>query len=123
MTTERVSDRVVDSVRAEPVRVPLYGRSVGRLLGPPETDIPIDVFDVFGWRDLMYLASGVRDQEGIGQDDSGFRYPGDELDGGEEPFDDVKVYNPIGEVFVSVPAFERLGRTVLARPRRRRLHP
>jgi hypothetical protein len=68
----------------------------------------VTTFDVFGGRDLLYLANGVRHRRGIGKDDSGFRYPGDELEPGEEPFENVDVYNPLGEAFVSVPAFERL---------------
>jgi hypothetical protein len=57
---------------------------------------------------LHYVASGVRDREGIAADETGFRYPTDELDPGEEPFEGVKVFNPLGEVEVSVDAFERL---------------
>jgi len=108
VSTVQVPDAVMDAVVAEPLRVDRSDRSVGRLTGPREARIPIGVFKVFGWRDLLYLAGGVRDQMGIDLDDAGFRYPGDELDPGEEPFDDVEVYNPIGEVFVTIPAFERL---------------
>ncbi|MEA2672664.1 MAG: hypothetical protein QOG45_2884 [Chloroflexota bacterium] len=104
----RLPDDVVDAILAEPVTTQDPIRSVGRITGPHEALVPITTFDVFGWRDLLYLANGVRHRRGIGKDDSGFRYPGDELDPGEEPFEDVDVYNPIGEVFVSMPAFERL---------------
>jgi hypothetical protein len=57
---------------------------------------------------LHYVASGVYDREGIGADGVGFRYPTDELDPGETPFDGVDVYNPLGSVLVSLAAFERL---------------
>jgi hypothetical protein len=56
----------------------------------------------------LYLAGGVRDRIGIGQDDPGFRYPGDELHPGEESFEDVNMYNPVGEASVGVEALERL---------------
>ncbi len=108
MTETRIPDEVVDAITTEPVPVERIVRSIGRICGPREAQVPVGVFDVFGWRHLMYLANGVRHRRGIGKDGSGFRYPGDELDPGEEPFEDVDVYNPIGEVFVSVPAFERL---------------
>jgi hypothetical protein len=108
MSPLRLPDEVVEAIVTEPVRIERFDRSVGRITGPREAKIPIGVLNVFGWRDLLYLAGGVRDRSGIAKDDAGFRYPGEELDPGEEPFDDVDVYNPIGEVFVSVPAFERL---------------
>jgi len=108
MTKFRLPDAVVDAITTEPVRVNRVDRSVGLITGPREAKVPIAVFNVIGWRDVLYLASGVRDREGIDKDDAGFLYPGDELDPGEKPFQDVDVYNPIDEVFVSIPAFERL---------------
>jgi len=53
------------------------------------------------------VAEGVRDHEGIGIDGTGFRFPAD-LDPWEEPLDGVEVYCPLGDVLVSLPAFERL---------------
>lgn len=103
-----ISDDLIDSIIAEPLPVQRYGRSLGRLTGPRQASVAVSVFDVFGWSDLLYLAGGVRDRMGIGQDDSGFRYPGDELNPGEEPFKDVHVYNPVEEASVGVEAFERL---------------
>jgi hypothetical protein len=108
MSRAHLPDEIVDAILVEPTRTQDPIRSIGRIVGPREAIVPVTTFDAFGWRSLMYLAGGVRDREGIAKDDAGFRYPGDELDPGEEPFDDVDVYNPMGEVFVSVPAFERL---------------
>ncbi|MFI5268912.1 MAG: hypothetical protein ACHQ7M_16165 [Chloroflexota bacterium] len=56
---------------------------------------------------LSYLAGGLLAREGIQVDEIGIRYPGDELDEGEEPFDGVKLISPMGEVLVSLDAFER----------------
>jgi hypothetical protein len=57
---------------------------------------------------LPYLAGGLLAREGIQVDEVGIRYPGDELDEGEEPFDGVKLVSPMGEVLVGLEAFERL---------------
>lgn len=56
---------------------------------------------------LSYLAGGLLAREGIQVDEIGIRYPGDELEEGEEPFDGVKLVSPMGEVLVSLGAFER----------------
>jgi len=108
MTSARLPDDIVDAIRTEPVHTGDPFRTVGRISGPHEALVPVTMFDVFGWRNMLYLANGVRHRSSIGKDDAGFRYPGYDLDPGEEPFDDVDVYNPMGEVFVSIPAFERL---------------
>jgi len=108
MTSERLSDQVIDAIRTEPVAVNKFDRSVGLITGPDDAVVPVTTFEVLGWRDVPAFANGVRRRSSIGIDDAGFRYPGSDLDPGEEPFDDVDVYNPVGEVFVSVPAFERL---------------
>jgi hypothetical protein len=108
MTSKQLPDEVVDAIHTEPVCVDRFTRSVGIITGPDEALVPITTFNVLGWRDVPSFANGVRNRSSIGIDDAGYRYPGSDLDPGEEPFDDVDVYNPMGEVFVSVLAFERL---------------
>ncbi|MEB3294602.1 MAG: hypothetical protein VKJ24_15710 [Synechococcales bacterium] len=81
---------------------------VTQISEPKELLILTSSLSFFSLSDLLYIASGVRDQEGIGIDGTGFRYPTDELDPDEEPLEGVQVYNPLGEVQISIPAFERL---------------
>lgn len=103
-----IPDALVDSLAIEPASAGHPAHVTGDVEGAEELRILKGTLDYFGWSLMMYLASGVRDREGIGADGTGFRYPTDELDPGEEPFDGVDVYNPLGEVLVGVSAFERL---------------
>lgn len=57
---------------------------------------------------LPYLAGGLLAREGLQVDEVGIRYPGDELDDDEEPFEGVKLVSPMGEVLVGLSAFEHL---------------
>ncbi|HEX4706026.1 MAG TPA: hypothetical protein VH352_28170 [Pseudonocardiaceae bacterium] len=105
--TARIPDARVDALEIRP------GSGQGRLVetvgdGSEGHMLLVSTLVAFPTSLAYYVASGVADREGIGKDESGFRYPTDELDPGEEPFDDVDVYNPLGAVFVSIPAFERL---------------
>ncbi len=103
-----VPDADIDDIRiaATPSNSPT--RSIGGLAGPPSTDIVTDVLDAFGWSSLLSLVRAVQLRSSVDKDGVGFRYPTDELDPDEEPFHSVRVYNPIDEVSVAVPAFDRL---------------
>src|SRR5262245_58060912 len=52
-------------------------------------------------------AGGVVGGTQVDVNGTGFRFPEDQ-DPDEEPFEGVEVSNPLGEVYVSRPAFERL---------------
>ena len=83
-------------------------RSMIQISGPNDLTILINSLSFFNWGVLFYIASGVCDGKGVAIDGTGFRYPTDELDPGEEPLEGVEVYNPLGEVQVSVSSFEQL---------------
>jgi hypothetical protein len=102
-------DEVVDAISVEPDTVPhKLIRGVGRITGPEAALPVITTLESLGWADLMYAAEGVQDRQGIDTNDVGFWYPNDALDWGDDPFDGVEVHNPLWEILVTMPAFERL---------------
>jgi hypothetical protein len=103
-----IPDELVDGLSIVPAKTDRPARAIGVIEGPDELRVLKSLLDFPSWSEMMYVASGVRDREGIGADGTGFRYPTDELDPGEEPLEGMDVYSPLGEVQVSVPAFERL---------------
>ncbi|MEH2048834.1 hypothetical protein [Nostoc sp.] len=103
-----IKDKLVDSIVIELSQDEDLLKLMVQITEPKELLILTSSLNFFGWSDLLYIASGVGDQEGVGVDGTGFRYPTDELDPGEKPLEGVEVYNPLGEVQVSIPAFERL---------------
>lgn len=106
--TALATDRSVDDVVIEPLDAPDSLSLTGPIQGPRELLALTSALQSLAWpNNLMYVAMGVRDHEGIGIDGTGFRYPAD-LDPWEERFDGVEVYSPLGDVYVSLPAFERL---------------
>jgi len=105
---EPLADDIIDSIVIEPVASGLLGRSVGIVRGPATAGPVIITLKAFGWEAMPYAARAVTRGVGMSYDDAGFRYPGEDLDPGEEPFDGVQVHNPLGEATVSIPAFERL---------------
>jgi hypothetical protein len=98
----------VDSIAVVPNATGDPTRSVGMISGPLSTEVLTDALDFFGWSSLMPVARAVQLRSSYARNGVGFRYPGVDLDLGEEPFHDVNVYNPVGETFVTVPAYERL---------------
>lgn len=106
--SQAVSDDLLGRITIEPVPMPHGTRTIGRVTGPPELVALTTALDFFNWRRLPLVAEAVRDRQGINIDDIGFRYPGEDLDPGEEPFEEVEVFGPLGSVFVSVSGFERL---------------
>ncbi|MBW4448469.1 MAG: hypothetical protein KME38_16780 [Spirirestis rafaelensis WJT71-NPBG6] len=103
-----IKDSLVDSISLGTPSSVSSLKLITQISEPKELLILTSSLNFFSWSDLLYVASGVRDQEGVGIDGTGFRYPTDELDPGEEPLEGVEVYNPLGEVQMSIPAFERL---------------
>jgi hypothetical protein len=104
----RLDDEVLESIVVDPLSSNMVLRTVGNITNPEPARVVASVLDVFGWSSLMYLVRGIRDRQGIGKDGSGLQYPGDELDPWDEAYDDVLVYDPLGEALVSLPALERL---------------
>ena len=103
-----VSDKLIEEIEIKPVRDRLYFNPID-LCGSLEIQVVTSSINFFGFSQLNYVASGVLDREGIDVNSTGFRYPTDELDPGEEPLQGVKIYNPaFGEAQLSVPAFEKL---------------
>ncbi|MEA2672665.1 MAG: hypothetical protein QOG45_2885 [Chloroflexota bacterium] len=105
---QRLDDEMLDSIVVDPRPSNMALRTIGNIESPVAARVVASVLDVFGWSSLMYLAGGVRDRQGIGKDGSGLQYPGDELDPWDEAYDDVLVYDPLGEALVGLLAFERL---------------
>jgi hypothetical protein len=103
-----LKDELVDSIVIHPGKSEKPLHSAGEILGPRELKVLMSSLDFFSWSQMPYVAAGVLDREGIGINGTGFRYPTDELDPGEEPLEGVEVYNPLGEIQVTIPAFERL---------------
>lgn len=83
-------------------------RQVGKVASPHGHDVVADLLDTIGWREVLGVAEAVRDRRGLGMDWRGFRYPTDELDPGEERFNGVEIYTPLGEVHVDPEGFHRL---------------
>jgi len=68
------------------------------------------VRDFFSWRHwstLINVADCASSQSDCGINNSGFRF-GDELDPGEEPFEGVELYDPLGQVYIGRATFNRL---------------
>lgn len=102
-----VADQLVDRIKTSPACNPESLHPV-QLQGEPELVVLVSTLGFFNLDEISYLASAILEQEGISIDGTGFRYPTDELDSREAPLEGVEVYNPLGGVQVSIPAFERL---------------
>lgn len=74
----------------------------------PQLRVISDFFSRTQWSTLMYIAQAVRDEENMGINGSGFRYAHNELDPDEEPFEGVEIYDPLGELYLTPAAFDRL---------------
>ena len=103
-----VDDKLIETLEIKPVENKLYFRPV-KIYGSQELITIYSSLNFFSMSEMNYVASAVLDREGIGTDGTGFRYPTDELDPGEEPLQGVEIYNPsFGEAQLSIPAFEKL---------------
>lgn len=102
-----IADKLVNSIQIEPTKVEGSLRPLD-IKGSEEVLVITSTLGFFSWSEMNYIASGVHDGEGIGIDGTGFRYPTDELDPGEELLEGVEIYNPLGEVQISISAFEHL---------------
>jgi hypothetical protein len=105
--THLVKDADVDSISIKQATTGRPYHPSIEISGPAHLAVLTDTLDYFTWSMLPYVIGGLSDRSACGIDGTGFRYPG-ELDPGEEPFEGVNVYNPLGELYVSIPAFERL---------------
>jgi hypothetical protein len=103
-----INDGLVDKIMIIPATSEHPSRTIEKALCTEELAVVSSSLEFFSWSELLYLATAVLDRQGIATDGTGFRYPTDEVDPGETPLEGVEVYNPLGEVQVSVHAFERL---------------
>lgn len=95
-----------ESLEIKSVDSQIYKRFI-KVDGPQELMVATSSLNFFSVKDILYIASGVLDREGIDVNGTGFRYPTDELDPGEEPLEGVEIYNPtFGEIQLSISAFE-----------------
>ena len=103
-----VSDRLIEEIEIKPVDMQRYYDPV-RVYSSSELKVISSSLNFFSMSEINYVASGVLDQEGIDVNGTGFRYPTDELDPGEEPLQGVEIYNPsFGEAQLNISAFEKL---------------
>lgn len=102
-----IADRLVNSIQIQPTKVENSLRLID-IEGSEEVLVITSTLGFFSLSEMTYVASGVHDREGIGTNGTGFRYPTDELDPGEEPLEGVEIYNPLGDVQVTISAFEQL---------------
>ncbi|MBD2767906.1 hypothetical protein IC235_08365 [Hymenobacter sp. BT664] len=102
-----IADELVNSIQIQPRDVEGSLRLLD-IKGSEEVLVITSTLGFFSLSEMLYVASGVHDREGIGIDNTGFRYPTDELDPGQEPLEGVEIYNPLGEVQVPILAFEHL---------------
>ena len=106
--TVRMDDRQVDALSFSPPAQPGIPLIVDGDDDSEATMLVRSALWIFTPTLLRYLAGGLLAREGIQVDEVGIRYPGDELDDGEEPFEGVKLVSPMGEVLMSLDALERL---------------
>ncbi len=101
-----VSDQSIDSIKISPTDSTEALRLL-QIQGSPELLVLTSALNFFNQSEMGQIASAILNREGIGIDGTGFRYPTD-VEPGEEPLEGVEIYNPLGEIQVSIPAFERL---------------
>lgn len=102
-----IADESVDSINVVPTEAEKSSRLI-EIKGASELLVLTSTLGFFNESEMGYVASGVLARQGIGTNGTGFRYPTDELEPEEDPLEGVEVYNPLGEIQVSIPAFERL---------------
>ena len=102
-----IADELVNSIQIQPTNVKNSLRQID-IKGAEEVLVITSALGFFNWSEMTYVASGVHDREGIATNGNGFRYPTDELDPGEEPLEGVEISNPLGDVQVTISAFEHL---------------
>lgn len=103
-----VSDELIKTLEIKFVDAKIYYRPI-RIDGSQELITITSSLNFFSISDMLYIASGVLDRQGIDINETGFRYPSDELDPGEEPLKGVKIYNPtFGKVQLNISTFENL---------------
>lgn len=107
LMSKLIADELVNSIQIQPRNVENSLRLLD-IEGSEEVLVITSALGFFNLSEMTYVASGVHDREGIATDNTGFRYPTDELDPGEEPLEGVEIYNPLGEVQVTISAFEHL---------------
>jgi hypothetical protein len=107
MSNNLLSDSLVDSVQIEWEETPhRTGPQVVNV--PPELRVIRDYLSKpVSESNLKLIAEGVLDQHGRMMNDSGFWYPED-LDPDDEPFDGVRLSDPLDEIYLSRAAFDRL---------------
>jgi hypothetical protein len=104
----RISDQDVDSIQMAPGPSTLGGRKRGRAVGVPSARVLMDMLTYSSWPDLHHFSKAVESRVGTSIDDAGFRYPVEDMLGtGEIPFEGVNVFDPLDDVYMSRPAFER----------------
>jgi hypothetical protein len=104
----RFSNAEIDAVQILPNGGEQARHRLVRLEAPSDLLVVTSALGIFSHSELPYVASGVRDREGIGTNGTGFQYDTDELDPDEDPLDGVRIYNVLGEADLSRGAFERL---------------
>ena len=105
----KVPNAVLDSISFEIIPDDVTPKILSPLNG---NDISITCFVIsagsFASRYWLGLSRAVGNQWGRSVNDSGFRYPTDELDPGEEPFEGVEMYVVENVIYVDLEAFERV---------------
>jgi len=105
--TKLIDKTLIDQIEFQPSNVENSLRPL-QIQGSEKLLVIISSLQFFNWNELNYIASGVWDREGIGINGTGFRYPTDELDPNEEILEGVEIYNPLGEIQLSIDSFESL---------------
>ncbi|HEU4326159.1 MAG TPA: hypothetical protein VFS21_23665 [Roseiflexaceae bacterium] len=101
-----LDDRLVDAVEIVWEQTPTYQGTVVRQ-APDELRVIRNYFTRRFWSSLPSIARSASGQSDSGVNGSGFRF-GQELDPGEEPFEGVELYDPLDQIYISRPAFNRL---------------
>lgn len=83
----------------------------GRSFIPTEIDSINYLLDLVRPHHVAEITIALNEQYGFGFEEVDFSFPEDE---DEEMWEGVKVYNPLGEVFVPIAAFQKLMRAALA---------
>jgi hypothetical protein len=105
--SDLIDDRTVDAVRI------IWDQSPGHT-GPRVVDAPAelrmlgDFLSRATWPHFVqFILPGVMAHHGRVMEYSGFRFQSD-LDADDEPFQGVELFDPIGTIYVSEAAFDRL---------------
>lgn len=103
-----MKDSLIDNILIVTGKHQPWFKVVTKIKEPKELIILAGSLQCFIYNDLLYVASSVRFKVDCDINGTGFIYPTTQIDPDEEPLEGVLVYNPLGEVQISIPTFEHL---------------